>query len=124
MGRSMNWVRGSFRLFLVVFSAWTLVTFAYVPYRQLTDAQAGATAMCEVRSLRLQLQPWSECVTERTQLLAGPDAFWNWFKFGGLLFWLAPPPAITAAAVALLALVSFVWKGFRPKGSRAAGDRF
>jgi hypothetical protein len=113
----MNLGRGSARLFLVVFIAWTLSCAAGVAWREWSKADADLVAACRIQQQAVAQFDIGKCLQDpaalarkHRQAVAHAEA---WFLEGGYLAWLVPPILVTALAVILIACGAFVYRGFR-----------
>jgi Flp pilus assembly protein TadB len=112
----MNFARGSVRLLLVAFIAWTVFVCVDVAARELQRANQAVAADCQIRkqtvadfNLQKCLDDPSASDRKRQQVIEGAKA---WFLNGGYVFWLVPPFLFTAVAVILIAAGAFVYRGF------------
>jgi hypothetical protein len=112
----MNLARGTFRLLLVVFIAWSVFAAVNVASREISRAEQAQIADCQIRKQTVAQFDLQKClddpaasIRKREQVLEGAKA---WFLDGGYVFWLIPPLLITALAVILIAALAFVYRGF------------
>jgi hypothetical protein len=112
----MNFARGSFRLLIVVFLAWTVFVCVDVAAREINRADQAIAADCQIRKQTVAQFDLQKCLDDpanfqrkREQSLDGAKA---WFLNGGYVFWLIPPFLFTAIAVILIAAGAFVYRGF------------
>jgi hypothetical protein len=112
----MNFARGSFRLLIVVFIAWTAYAAVDTVAREVARADRAIAADCQIRKqtvaefdLRKCLEDPAASQRKRDEVLVGAK---TWFLGGGYIFWLVPPFLFTAIAVILIAAGAFVFRGF------------
>ncbi|MFI5014619.1 MAG: hypothetical protein ACHQAY_19975 [Hyphomicrobiales bacterium] len=112
----MNLGKGSFRLLLVVFVAWSVFCGLNVIAREVARSDQAYAADCQIRKQTIAQFDLQKClddpeaaIRKREQVLEGAKA---WFVDGGYVFWLIPPFLITALAVILIAAGAFVYRGF------------
>ena len=112
----MNLGQGSFRLFVVVFLAWTLFCGVKVAWSEYNRTDRNYAATCQIRQQAVAQFDLEKClndpaaaVLKRDQAIEGAT---NWFMNGGYLYWLLPPFLITGLAVIAIAAGAFVYRGF------------
>jgi len=112
----MNFARGSFRLLLVVFLAWTVFVCVDIASREISRADQALMADCQIRKQTVAGFDLEKCLGDPAaaarKRLGVVDGAKTWFLGGGYVFWLVPPFLITALAVILIALGAFVYRGF------------
>jgi hypothetical protein len=112
----MNFARGSFRLLLVVFLAWTVYAAVDTLAREIARADRAIAADCQIRKQTVAEFDLRKCIEDpaaaqrkRDEVVTGAKA---WFLGGGYIFWLVPPFLFTALAVILIAAGAFIYRGF------------
>src|SRR5580700_3306054 len=114
----MNFARGSFRLLVVAFLAWTVFVCVDTAAREIARVDQAIAADCQIRKQTIAQFDMQKCVDDpanserkRGQVIEGAR---NWFLNGGYVFWLIPPFLFTAIAVILIAAGTFIYRGFAP----------
>ncbi len=112
----MNFARGSFRLLIAAFLAWTVFVCVDVAAREIRRVDKAIVADCQIRKQTIAQFDMQKCLDEpgnfqreRDQAIDGVK---TWFLNGGYVFWLIPPFLFTAVAVILIAAGAFIYRGF------------
>ena len=112
----MNFARGTFRLLVVAFLAWTVFVCVDTAAREIAKADQAIAADCQIRKQTVAQFDMPKCLEDpanfqrkRDQVIEGSR---TWFLNGGYLFWLVPPFLFTAIAVILIAAGAFIYRGF------------
>jgi hypothetical protein len=112
----MNLARGSFRLLVVIFIAWTIFCGIDIAVREIRRVDEAVAAECQIQKQTVAQFDLKKCLDDpshlerkRDQVIGGGK---NWFLNGGYVLWLIPPFLFTAVAVILIAAGAFVYRGF------------